>query len=211
MTLVDRAHRHPQKKAKVNVMKKRLSSVIPALALSIGLLTASQPAHAEQKSSVVYNTILGSPYCLWETYVLGQNGNNLQVTGYAWGQGYAGGACNGDVAPENTISMDATLAFRATPTAPITWSKPLTPSTNWLYGVWNTTNFFGLYFATIPGAGLLSSGAAGLIIPYTELNGPGYYQIEMSAWIPAAVVGGVQTATGAPVHSDWQYMNIPHR
>jgi hypothetical protein len=192
-------------------MRKRLVvSVIPMLAMSIGLFTVSQPAHAEQRASVVYGADLGNPYCLWNTWVLSQSGNDLQVTGYSWGQGYNGGACNGDVAPPYTVSMDADLVFKATLDGPITWSMPLTPGDK-PDVVWNTTDFFGLHFATIPGAGLLSSGAAGLIIPNSELPGPGYYLLEMTSWTRSPVVSGGQTELGAHNATGWQYMNIPNR
>jgi hypothetical protein len=193
---------YPQK-AEVRVMRR--VSVLPALAMSIGLFTVSQPAHAEQRV-----TVSGAqyPYCAWETWVLSQSGNGIQVTAYAWGQGWNGGACDGAPAPEYSVSMDASLAFKETPNGPITHGKTLTPSANQLAGVWNTTDGLGIYFATIPGAGLLSSGAAGLVIPSSELWGPGYYQIEMDACVPNPE--SAYPWICGPVHSEWQYMNIPN-
>jgi hypothetical protein len=178
--------------------------VLPALAVSMGLFTMSSLAHAEERITIARADL---PYCIYESWVVSQNGSGIQVTGYTWGMGWNGGACNGDPAPEYSISMDALLAFKDPRTGQMRNCKQLTPSTNPQFGIYNTTDGLGIYFATIPGAGLFSSGSAGLIIPSNELCGPGYYQIEMTAWTPNS---DGQTWIGGPVHSDWQYMNIPN-
>lgn len=183
-------------------MNERIcKSIVAALTISIGMLGATA-AHAEQKIAVS-----GAPYCAWETWVMSQVGNDIQVTAYSWGQGYNNGACNGAPAPENSIAMDAILAYKDPNTQQIKSCKRLTPNDNWLGGVYNTTDGLGIYFATIPGGGLLSSGAAGAIIPTNELCGAGYYQVEMDTCVQ---LNGSPYWTCGPVSTPWEYMNIPN-
>jgi hypothetical protein len=181
-------------------MKRFAVSLAPALVASLGLLAVSSPAHADQKSYPNH------PNCVWQTGVLKQHGNDLQVTAYAWGQANDSGNCDGTVTPEYSVQLDAYLDYKDSPNGQERLCKAFTfsPDGHPYSFIYNTTPFFGLYFATIPGGGLLSSGDAGLIVPFNQLCGPGYYSVHMNSCVDEGGWGYC-----GPLVLPWQYMNIP--
>jgi hypothetical protein len=169
---------------------------------SVASLAAPTAAHAVQKVTWTNGPNDPSSPCSIGTAVLEQSGDAILVTGYAFGAGSDGGRCDGATTPENTVAIAPTLYV---------W--------DWQTGArvckwggysefeYNTTDVLGMYFATIPGAGLLSSGDAGLTIPASQLCGPGYYQLSVQTylWVPE---GGSGAWVQGNVSTGWQYMSL---
>jgi len=180
-----------------------LKAALCIAATSVAVLAAPTTAHAVQKVTWTNGPLDKTSPCSWGTAVLEQASGGIKATGYAWGAGTDGGKCDGATTGENTVAIAPTLYVWD-------WNTGSARVCKWggySEFEYNTTDVFGIYFATIPGAGLMSSGDAGLTIPASELCGPGYYQLSVQTYlfVPDGLSGAwVQGNVSTP----WQFMNF---
>jgi hypothetical protein len=165
---------------------------------SLSLIAVAKPANAV--SGITSNPGLNSGNCSYASAAVVVDGDALQITGDAWGLGYADGACNGAPAAENTVAFEPTLSV-----LPLLASEPHTC----MWGGWsgfeyNTEDVWGIYVATIPGATESATGNVGTVFPASQLCGPGYYQLEIVTYIYTE--GGWQP--GIPLTTPWTFADL---